>query len=455
MIPALVGRINYSGELGYELWVAPEYQRALFDQLMAAGEEYGIRLFGFRALMSLRLEKSYGTWYREYRPIYTLHEAGLQRYVKLDHEFIGRAAYEKEAETGPERRLVAFVVEPDPDEPADVIGDEPIWHDGAVVGWVTSGGYGHHVERLDRAGVRADGARDAGRPGRRRLRDRDHRAAAAGPAPAASRCSTRRVSGCASDRGRRRPPRARRRRRRPGGSSSTGGPSRSSRAIRWRWRSCGAARCRGAAGRCAWRGTAGTASPRSTASPTCGPARPRRARACASRGTRPTAMPALPVVAATDLTATPLPAAIERPATSRSTSRSSAAGRAGGPRPRTRSAAGQVGPCPRCRGRRRGRGDLRRADDRRPDAGRDAPRPPARDRRRDRGRRDPSGLPGQPAGRARDRPGRRAAARRRRRPGRVVAVGTPPDGRAVRRHSPGALRRGSKATTARAASAPS
>ena len=117
-------------------------------ELMAAGEEYGIRLFGFRALMSLRLEKSYGTWYREYRPIYTLHEAGLQRYVKLDHEFIGRAAYEKEAETGPERRLVALVVEPDPDEPADVIGDEPIWHDGAVVGWVTSGAYGHHVKEL-------------------------------------------------------------------------------------------------------------------------------------------------------------------------------------------------------------------------------------------------------------------------------------------------------------------
>jgi dimethylglycine dehydrogenase len=45
-----------------ELWVAPEYQRALFDLLMAAGEEFGIRLFGFRALMSLRLEKSYGTW---------------------------------------------------------------------------------------------------------------------------------------------------------------------------------------------------------------------------------------------------------------------------------------------------------------------------------------------------------------------------------------------------------
>ena len=162
----------------------PSTSAALFDRIMAAGEEHGIRLFGFRALMSLRLEKSYGTWYREYRPIYTLHEAGLQRYVKLDHEFIGRAAYEKEAETGPERRLVALVVEPDPDAPADVIGDEPIWHDGAVVGWVTSGSYGHHVEEVDRARVRADGARHAGRPGRRRFRDRDHRAAPAGPAPA-------------------------------------------------------------------------------------------------------------------------------------------------------------------------------------------------------------------------------------------------------------------------------
>jgi len=65
--------------------------------------------------------------------------------VKLDHEFIGRAAYEKEAESGPDRRLVAMVVEPDPEAPADVIGDEPIWHDGKVIGWVTSGGYGHSV----------------------------------------------------------------------------------------------------------------------------------------------------------------------------------------------------------------------------------------------------------------------------------------------------------------------
>ena len=144
-IPAHVGRLSYSGELGYEMWVAPEYQRALFDRLMAAGQAFGIRPFGQRALMSLRLEKSYGTWFREYRPIYTPHEAGITAYVRLDHDFVGRAAYEAEAAHGPRRRLVTLVVEPDPDDPADVIGDEPIWHRGEVVGWVTSGGYGHHT----------------------------------------------------------------------------------------------------------------------------------------------------------------------------------------------------------------------------------------------------------------------------------------------------------------------
>jgi dimethylglycine dehydrogenase len=146
MVPARVGRLSYTGELGYELWVAPEYQRRLFDLLMAAGEEFGLRLFGFRALMSLRLEKSFGTWFREYRPIYTPLEARIGHYVKLDHAFVGRAAHEAELATGPGRRLTTFVVEPDPDDPADAIGDEPIWHDGSVVGWVTSGGYAHYSQ---------------------------------------------------------------------------------------------------------------------------------------------------------------------------------------------------------------------------------------------------------------------------------------------------------------------
>ncbi len=147
MIPAYVGRMTYTGDLGYEIWVAPEYQRALFDLLWQAGQPYGIGLFGFRALMSLRMEKMFGTWAREYRPIYTPVQARMHRSLKLDHDFIGRAAVEAELARGPARTLGYFDITPDPAEPADVLGDEPIWHDGAVVGWVTSGAYAHYSRR--------------------------------------------------------------------------------------------------------------------------------------------------------------------------------------------------------------------------------------------------------------------------------------------------------------------
>jgi dimethylglycine dehydrogenase len=148
MIPAWVGRMTYTGDLGYELWVAPEHQRALFDVLWAAGQDHGIALYGFRALMSMRMEKMFGTWFREYRPVYTPLEAGMHRYLRLDHDFVGRQALEEEIARGPARSLVYLEIDPDPDEPADVIGDEPIWHDGPdgwqVVGWITSGAYAHH-----------------------------------------------------------------------------------------------------------------------------------------------------------------------------------------------------------------------------------------------------------------------------------------------------------------------
>ncbi len=141
MIPALVGRISYTGDIGYELWVPASYQASLFDMLREAGEAYGMGLFGLRALDSLRLEKSFGAWASEYRPIYDPYEAGLGRFVKLDKdEFIGREAAEHVHGEGPRRRLMTFVVEA---EDADVLGDEPIWHRDEVVGWVTSGGYAH------------------------------------------------------------------------------------------------------------------------------------------------------------------------------------------------------------------------------------------------------------------------------------------------------------------------
>ncbi|MGI9031641.1 MAG: GcvT family protein, partial [Ilumatobacteraceae bacterium] len=148
MVPAWVGRMTYTGDLGYELWVAPEHQRSLFDRLWDAGQPHGIGLFGFRALMSMRMEKMFGTWFREYRPIYTPLEARMDRSLKFDHDFVGRAAVEAERDgDGPERSLVYLDVDPDPDEPADVIGDEPIWHGDDVVGWVTSGAYAHYSQR--------------------------------------------------------------------------------------------------------------------------------------------------------------------------------------------------------------------------------------------------------------------------------------------------------------------
>jgi dimethylglycine dehydrogenase len=143
MIPALVGRISFTGELGYELWVAPEYLRALYHLLHEAGRAHGLRNFGGRALNALRLEKGFGNWSREFRPIYGPYEAGLGRFVHLDKpDFIGKAAAAAERAGGGVRKLVTLVVDAGD---ADAMGDEPVWHGDAVVGWVTSGGYGHTV----------------------------------------------------------------------------------------------------------------------------------------------------------------------------------------------------------------------------------------------------------------------------------------------------------------------
>jgi dimethylglycine dehydrogenase len=143
MIPARVGRLSYTGSLGYEIWVRPEYLYALFKRLTEAGDDLGLRLFGSRALNSLRLEKSWGSWAREYRPLYTPWEANLERFVSIQKQhFIGKEALIQARDAGPRHRLTTFVVEA---EGADVIADEPIWRDGEVIGWVTSGGYAHYT----------------------------------------------------------------------------------------------------------------------------------------------------------------------------------------------------------------------------------------------------------------------------------------------------------------------
>ncbi len=181
--PCMINRITYSGDLGYELWMAPAYQRRIYLAIKQAGDEFGIIDFGMRALLSMRLEKNFPTWFRELRPIYGPFEAGMDRFVKLSkNDFIGREAAAKEHASGGKLRRVSFIVEA---QDADVMGDEPVWAkvgskdyatidpphgygaprfspdgrdmagpsdprvdgDWRVVGWITSGGYAHFVEK--------------------------------------------------------------------------------------------------------------------------------------------------------------------------------------------------------------------------------------------------------------------------------------------------------------------
>ncbi len=144
MVRALVGRVSFTGDLGYEIWCRADDQRALYRALRDAGAPLGLRLVGARALDSLRLEKGFGTWAREFRPTYGPDEAGLGRFVDWRRDgFVGReAALAARAAGGGPLRLVGFAIEA---ADADAIGDEPVWHDGTVVGVVTSGGYAHGV----------------------------------------------------------------------------------------------------------------------------------------------------------------------------------------------------------------------------------------------------------------------------------------------------------------------
>jgi len=141
-LPAILTRLSFSGELGYEVYVAPEYQLKLYQSMMAAGEDLGIRLYGARTLMSLRLEKNWGAWSLDFRPDFTAAESGLDVFINWDKEFIGKQAAAEEQAKGPAKRLVAMDVET---IDIDVCNDEAIMNNGECVGYVTSGGYAHTV----------------------------------------------------------------------------------------------------------------------------------------------------------------------------------------------------------------------------------------------------------------------------------------------------------------------
>jgi dimethylglycine dehydrogenase len=148
--PAILTRAGFTGELGYEIWTTPDYFASLYDELWNAGRDLGLRHFGGRALSSLRLEKGYGSFNKDFRPDYTPGETGLDRFVDFDKpDFVGRAAALAERNAGPKRRFVVMEVEAGD---ADVTGYESIMKDGAAVGYVTSGAYGHWVGKSLAAG---------------------------------------------------------------------------------------------------------------------------------------------------------------------------------------------------------------------------------------------------------------------------------------------------------------
>ncbi len=160
--PAILTRAGFTGELGYEIWTTPDYFSRLYEDLWEAGRPLGLTHFGGRALSSLRLEKGYGSFNKDFRPDYTPGETGLDRFVDFAKaEFTGRAAALAERSASPARRFVVMEVA---DADTEVVGYESIMHDGVAVGYVTSGAYGHCIDRSLAAGyVPAALARDGAR----------------------------------------------------------------------------------------------------------------------------------------------------------------------------------------------------------------------------------------------------------------------------------------------------
>ena len=143
-VECLAIRVSFTGDLGWELHCAESDQKALYAALLDSAKRQGGGPVGGRALGALRIEKGYGSWGREYSPEYWPQETGLRRLVKLDKEFLNKAAYLRISNAPPRQLLTMFEIEASHD--ADASGGEPVFlEDGTPVGHVTSGAYGYWV----------------------------------------------------------------------------------------------------------------------------------------------------------------------------------------------------------------------------------------------------------------------------------------------------------------------
>ena len=140
-VPAIVNRISFTGELGYEIYVAPHFQIKLYEEMEKVGQEFNLKPFGSRALMSMRLEKSWGAWTLDYRPDFTAKESGLDFFIDWKKDFIGKEIAKKDNSN---LKLTPLIVETDD---IDVTNNEAVMKDGKSIGYVTSGGFAHYVNK--------------------------------------------------------------------------------------------------------------------------------------------------------------------------------------------------------------------------------------------------------------------------------------------------------------------
>ena len=143
-VPVILNRISFSGELGYEIYCRPPYLIRLAEAIETAGAAHGYRWYGARALMSMRLEKGWGAWGLEFRPDFDAHESGMDIFINWHKDFVGKAATLAAKNTAPKQKLVTMVIDVDG---IDVCNDEAILKDGKAVGYVSSGGYAHRVQK--------------------------------------------------------------------------------------------------------------------------------------------------------------------------------------------------------------------------------------------------------------------------------------------------------------------
>jgi len=154
-IPVLALRVNYVGELGWELHVPMEHLVPVYEAIWEAGREYGIRDFGLYAMESLRLEKCYRSWKQDLSTEWSALAAGLSRFVKLTKpDFPGREALLAESAKGPAERFMPMILQ---DATVDALPFSTIFAGSERVGLATSCGFGHRLKQTIALGyVRSD-----------------------------------------------------------------------------------------------------------------------------------------------------------------------------------------------------------------------------------------------------------------------------------------------------------